>query len=407
MLHPSHQRTKFTRVAVGLLVLVLALMVSGVGTAVGGQSSSSGLQWRNEGFRPDIGWTTGEIGPYPEGSLVPFRLTVTNSGTKATTVGGFSLQVTSQAHGVSVFDSTTDWTGPIAPSSQDGAADNWLRTTFPAGMTLAPGASATFTFKGHLAVSTPGHPAAGMINGNGVCGYSEVDAPGVGNAGKRVPVKVSPGSGTLGTPAVDILKTSDAPVAGVAPGTSVTYSYKVVNIGDVPLYGAVVTDDKLGDVGTIPGPIAPGGFATLSATAVLAETTTNIATVTAGDGHGRDVSDSAQLTVGVFASARIFGSSFDDANFNGAWDAGEIGASGWTVLLMDDQGALVASTISGVDGAYAFDGVTPGKSYVVAQIAQGGWVQSAPVGGTFTVVPVNGQDAGPYDFGNYSTEPQE
>ena len=37
-----------------------------------------------------------------------------------------------------------------------------------------------------------------------------------------------------------------------------TYTYEVVNTGDTYLSDIVVTDDVLGVVGTIAGPVAPG-----------------------------------------------------------------------------------------------------------------------------------------------------
>jgi hypothetical protein len=330
-------------------------------------------------------------------------LTITNpSNTKAALVGGFSLQVTREAHGVAVFDYTTDWAGPMAPDSHDGVFGDMLRTTFPAGMTLAPGQSATFTFSGHLAVSSAGHPAAGMLNGNGVCGFSEVEADGVGAFGKRVPVKVNAHSGTLGTPAIDIVESSDAPTSGVAAGTNVTFTYVVKNIGDVPLFDAVVTDSELGAIGTVPGPLAPGASQSLTVSRALAQTIASTATVSAVDESGRGATDTTAFTVAVFSSARVFGSVYLDSDANGAWDAGEIGFTGWAVQLSDSQGNVIAVAISDLAGAYSFEGVTPGSDYTISIVPQDNWVQSAPLGGVFTITPASGQNAGPFDFGENS-----
>jgi uncharacterized repeat protein (TIGR01451 family) len=378
--------------------VALALLISSVTAAFAGTSTS--VQWRNEGYSAATGWTTGMIGPYDEGALVPFRLTVTNpSNTKSAVVGGFSLQVTREAHGVSVFDYTTNWSGPISASLQDGVADDMLRTTFPAGMTLGPSQSVTFTFFGHLAVSTLARPAAGMLNGNGVCGFSQVDAAGVGGAGKSVPVKVNPRPGLLGTPAIDLAKSSDAPTSGVKAGTTVTYSYLVTNIGDVPLVNAVITDDVLGTIGTIAGPLAPGASQTLTASAVLRETTTANSKVAATDEFGREATDESALTVSVFATARIFGSMFWDWDNNGSWDALETGLAGWAIELQDAQGNVVATVLTDENGAYSFDGVEPGTAYTVRALVPSSWYQTAPIGSVYTVTPASGQDAGPFDFG--------
>jgi hypothetical protein len=387
-----------------LLIALAALLLGGLATAAFAAQGANGanVQWRNEGFSSAKGWTTGEIGPYDEGSLVPFRLTVTNpSSTKSAVVGGFSLQVTAHAHGVAVFDGTTGWTGPLSPSSQDGVVGDMLRTTFPAGLTLAPGQSATFTFKGHLAVSSAGHPAAGMLNGNGVCGFSEVDAAGVGAFGMRVPVKVNAHVGTLGTPAVDIVASSDAPSSGVAAGTNVTFTYVIKNIGDVALYNAVVSDDQFGAVGSIAGPLAPGASQTLTAERTLTQTVAGTATVAASDSAGREANDAAPYTVAVFSSARIFGSVYMDTDGNGAWDAIDFGYPGFVVQLLDGSGNVIAETLTDPTGAYAFENITPGQSYTIQIVQQQDWFLTAPIGGTFSITPAPGQNAGPFDFGNY------
>jgi hypothetical protein len=386
-------------VAICLGVLT-ALALGGVASAFAAAGGGSGLNWRSEGYRPGTGWTTGEVGPYNEGDMVPFRVTVTNpSSTKSATVGGFSLQVTREAHGVAVFDYTTDWTGPIAPDTHDGLIDDALRTTFPAGMVLAPGQSVVFSCMAHLAVSAPGAPAAGLLNGNGVCGFSELQADGVGTFGKRVPVKVDPRAGTLGTPAIDIEEYSDAAIGGVSPGTSVTYTFVVTNIGDVPLTNVVVEDSVFGRIGTLPSVLAPGEVQSLSRSVVLTETTEDTSTVVAVDEYGREATDSSKCSVAVLNSARIFGSVFYDTDSNGAWDAEEFGLVGWPVQLVDADGNSLAATVTDVAGGYAFEGLAPGVSYTIVAPPEPGCVQTAPIGGTFVVTPTSGQNAGPFDFG--------
>lgn len=385
--------------AIGL-GLLSAMVAGGVASAFAAAGGGSGVTWRNEGFRPGDGWTTGEIGPYQEGDMVPLRFTVSNpSSTKSAVVGGFSLQVTREAHGVAVFDRTTDWTGPLAASSQDGVADDALRTTFPAGMVLAPGQAVVFTCLAHLAVSAPGAPAAGLLNGNGVCGFSELDADGVGTFGKRVPVKVDRRTGTLGTPAIDIETHSDAAASGVPAGTSVTYTFVITNIGDVSLYDAAVTDSEFGAIGTLAGELAPGETRSLTHTAVLSETTEDISTVIASDAYGREATDESKCSVAVLSSARVFGSVFADDDKNGAWDATEAGWPGWPVQLCDSDGNVVASTVTDALGAYAFEDLSAGVAYTIVAPAQAGFIQTAPADGVFMVTLTSGQNAGPFDFG--------
>jgi len=387
-------------------VLAMALAFVGGTTALAAPSPREhtvNVQWRNEGFSAKKGWTTVEIGPYAEGDLVPFRLTVTNpSKTKTAVVGAFALQVTSFAHGVTFFDYTTEWGGAIAPATQDKAVRGWLRTTFPAGLKLAPGQSATITFKAHLAKSTPGRPAAGMRTRNGVRAFSVVDAPGVGFFGRWVSVKFARTPRILPKSAVAIVKTSDAPTTGLSKGAGVTYSYVIANVGDEPLLDIVVADDKLGEVATTPGPLAPGASLTFTRTAVLIETTTSTATVTAQDQYGRTVSDSAQLTVPVLANARLFGFSFDDLNRDGAWEQGESGEpalAGSTIILGDALGNPLEITSTDGMGAWGFD-VTPGVTYVVSFAPFADRYLSVPMEGNYLVTPVSGQDSGPWHFGS-------
>jgi uncharacterized repeat protein (TIGR01451 family) len=75
-------------------------------------------------------------------------------------------------------------------------------------------------------------------------------------------------------PGVMIVKTAGTTPDGgtntILPGASVLYTYRVVNTGDTYLTNIVVTDDKLGLVGAIAGPLAPG------ATNVLTKTASNV-----------------------------------------------------------------------------------------------------------------------------------
>lgn len=99
-------------------------------------------------------------------------------------------------------------------------------------------------------------------------------------------------------PAIDLVKTASADA--VESGTSVTYTFVVTNIGDVPLFNVLVTDDKLGDIGTIAS-LGVGASQTLTADAVLGVPTLNVATATGADEYGHEVSDTDDAFVDVFA----------------------------------------------------------------------------------------------------------
>jgi uncharacterized repeat protein (TIGR01451 family) len=90
---------------------------------------------------------------------------------------------------------------------------------------------------------------------------------------------------TVVQPSVSIVKTAgDTPDGGiryVAPGSEVVYAYEVTNDGDTDLDDVEVTDDILGFIGSIPGPLGVGASATLYATSTIPASVTNIGTVVA------------------------------------------------------------------------------------------------------------------------------
>ena len=98
-------------------------------------------------------------------------------------------------------------------------------------------------------------------------------------------------------PAIDIDKTvSDE---SVTPGTTVTYTFVVTNTGDTTLFDIVVTDDVMGEIGTI-DQLEPGESATLTADFVVGDVAvTNVAVARGHDILGRvvEASDDANVTV--------------------------------------------------------------------------------------------------------------
>jgi uncharacterized repeat protein (TIGR01451 family) len=88
---------------------------------------------------------------------------------------------------------------------------------------------------------------------------------------------------------------------------------------------------------------------------------------------------------------------WNDRNANGVQEAGELGIAGVTVNLLDGVGTVVASTVSGPGGVYAFAGVTPG-TYQVEAITAGSTRRSpSGVGGDPALdsdgSPLNGRTA--------------
>ena len=104
-------------------------------------------------------------------------------------------------------------------------------------------------------------------------------------------------------PAIQIVKTVNNP--GPAVGETVTYTYVVTNTGDTTLFNVVVTDDKLGAIGTIPQ-LAPGQSVTVTKTAVASNTgVVNVGTATGADVLGKTVSDTDDAEINPVAGVVV------------------------------------------------------------------------------------------------------
>ena len=95
----------------------------------------------------------------------------------------------------------------------------------------------------------------------------------------------------------------------------------------------------------------------------------------------------------------VSGTKFNDANGNGARDAGEAGLSGVTVRLTDSAG-VVRTTTTDASGAFSFTNVAAG-AYVVSEVVPNGFTQTAPAApGTFAINVTSGQTVANLLFGN-------
>jgi uncharacterized repeat protein (TIGR01451 family) len=133
-----------------------------------------------------------------------------------------------------------------------------------------------------------------------------------------------------------------APESG-APGDTVVYRYVVRNVGDATLTDVTVTDDRLGDIGTV-ARLAPGHAATLRATRILSATdvwVTNVASVRASDPTGASVEASGQ------ASITIVGASSGPTG-DGTGDGGTDGTAFTGADVTWPLAALVALGIAGL-----------------------------------------------------------
>jgi SdrD B-like domain len=131
--------------------------------------------------------------------------------------------------------------------------------------------------------------------------------------------------------------------------------------------------------------------------------------------------DYARRSFNVCNSKR--GTKFHDLNANGVRDTGEPGLSGWTINLYQDTAplgsyngeAVSASDVTDANGAYSFDNLFSGN-YIVCEVQQSGWQQSAPTSapsgetlvtncppgtGKGYAFTMSGSDRNNNDFGNF------
>ena len=200
-----------------------------------------------------------------------------------------------------------------------------------------------------------------------------------------------------GAAAIELVKTAGDAADGATLqlaryGDTVTYNYKVTNTGLAPLVNVRVVDDKLGTIGTIAS-LAPGVSATLTASAALTTTTTNIATVVAtpttksGDEIPGvpTVTDTDDAVVNVPEQTATIGDRvWIDADGDGVQGAGEIGLGGVNVTLKDANGNVVVTKVTDGNGIYLFTDVKPGTYTVVF---------TAPADWTFTTKDAGADDA--------------
>jgi subtilisin-like proprotein convertase family protein len=97
-----------------------------------------------------------------------------------------------------------------------------------------------------------------------------------------------------------------------------------------------------------------------------------------GRGEGIDYSP---IQVTIEPPVSIEGRKWNDLNANGIQDSGEAGLAGWTIYLdADGNGQLDSgelSTVTDIDGNYAFTGL-PAGDYTVAEVLPTGWEQTFP-----------------------------
>jgi uncharacterized repeat protein (TIGR01451 family) len=219
-------------------------------------------------------------------------------------------------------------------------------------------------------------------------------------------------------------------------GSPATYQIAVTNVGTSPMPGPITVTDTLSTAltytaatgtgwtcsavaqtvtCTTPGPLAVSAALppiTLTvmvggAGAVVPASVDNCASVAGGAGatgapadvnpqNDRSCTVSQVVKAGTLCIVK-----FNDLNGNGVQDPGEPVLANWTFTVTKPDGTT-ATVTTNADGRICRD-VPPG-SYTIAEVAQAGWTQTAPVPvGTQTVTVASGQTT-TVVFGNHATE---
>lgn len=92
----------------------------------------------------------------------------------------------------------------------------------------------------------------------------------------------------------------------------------------------------------------------------------------------------------------ICGFKFNDINGNGIKETGEPGLPNWTINL---SGTATAFATTDADGNFCFNNLTAG-AYVVSEVQQTGWTQTAPASNTYSITLTEGQNKTDIIFGN-------
>ena len=116
--------------------------------------------------------------------------------------------------------------------------------------------------------------------------------------------------------------------------------------------------------------------------------------------------DYLRLDVEYCCTGSISGQKFEDLDGDSVKDPGEPTLAGWDIELRDNLGALLANDITDASGSYEFPGLTSGV-YLVSEVQQGGWVQTAPASVSHTVNLVGGSSYPNRDFGNHEIACEE
>ncbi|MEM7391365.1 MAG: DUF11 domain-containing protein, partial [Verrucomicrobiota bacterium] len=242
---------------------------------------------------------------------------------------------------------------------------------------LAPAATQTFMFVENNVLA--GITNLGVVLANPVDSMG-IDLPGINNV-----MDSDDAITQLETARIQLIKRSgnaaDGAIHFVPSGTDVDYSFAVVNVGNTWLSDIVVTDNVLGAIGTIAGPVAPGSTNVLLATNMnLMAGVTNLAMVTANptDMSGTDlptfadVSDQDEAVTHLSAGGLQLIKLADSAP-DGTTNVVQSGSDvTWTYIVINTGsfhlvGLTVTDTVAGLVGI-SFQPMAPGETNIFTHV---------------------------------------
>ena len=307
---------------------------------------------------------------------------------------------------------------PLASGIDISSSDLTPPLPGPGAGTISPGAMAVLQFDLRVDAGTP---AGTLISNQAVVTSTELpdlltDGDGDPATGPEPTVVVVGDSQQ-----VSITKQVAVVGGGAAvPGAELEYVVRVVNIGAVPAYNVVVTDnldaplpgqlayvnlsatlngsaagvsfagstitaDYAGVYGTLdPGEIVVLRFRAILDPGLVDGTVVTNTGVVAWNTPTQTASASVSIIVGGIPGVAVLnGSAWHDANFDDGRDSGERALAGWAVdLYRDDQ--LVFSTLTDANGIYRIIGVDPndvtGSRYELRFRAPGAGANTAMLG---------------------------
>jgi hypothetical protein len=113
------------------------------------------------------------------------------------------------------------------------------------------------------------------------------------------------------------------------------------------------------------------------------------------------LSNKARTPVEFNLSGSISGIKFRDINGNGVYDYPEVGLQDWKILLHKRSSASssVDTAVTDSTGYYSFTDIAPG-SYILGEVQQEDWVQTAPPGEVYHIIISGGEEYTDLNFGN-------